>query len=217
MSASDFTIVNGDTPRAAGFATGTRIETETGPAAVEDLRVGDRVLTEKGGREPILWLGQRAVDYRSHPRPASVWPVRIAKGAFGDNLPSRDLFVSPDHALYWNGVLIPAKRLVNGTTIRQMRVQRVAYHHIELARHNVIFAEELPAETYLDTGDRAKFSGGQVTTLHPDFAARRWEMAGYAPLVLTGQALEAARRFLSRPARQTVRHDAGRSLSSRRK
>ena len=85
---------------------------------------------------------------------------------------------------------MPAKLLMNGGSVRQVQTASVTYHHIELERHDVVLAEGLPAETYLDTGDRARFTGGPVTTLHPDFAARVWEMAGCAPLVMSGPRLE---------------------------
>jgi hypothetical protein len=78
---------------------------------------------------------------------------------------------------------------------------RVAYFHVELRRHDVILAEGLPVESYLDTGDRADFSGeADVMRLFPDFAARlmpdaawAWETRGAAPLVAHGPQLDAAR------------------------
>jgi hypothetical protein len=142
------------------------------------------------------------VDCARHPKPETVWPVRVRAGAFGENVPVRDLFVSPDHAVYVDGVLIPAKLLVNGTTIRRVEVDHIVYHHVELERHDVILAEGLPAETYLDVGDRSTFSGGPVTALYPDFPARLWEMAGCATMVLTGEALQAVRSVLAERANQ---------------
>jgi hypothetical protein len=150
-----------------------------------------------GASGRIIWVGSRAVDCARHPKPETVWPVRISAGAFGENVPVRDLYLSPDHAVFVNDVLVPVKLLINGTSITQAKRNHVVYHHVELAQHDVVLAEGLPAETYLDTGDRAKFSGGAVTTLHPDFTARTWEMAAAAPLIVTGRKLTAARRWVN--------------------
>ena len=180
------------------FAAGTLIETAAGPIAVEDLSVGDAVLTADDETiEPVIWIGHRTIDCASHPHPDAVWPVRIRAGAFGAMSPSRDLFLSPDHAVFVNGVLVPVKLLINEATIRQIPRDRITYFHIELPRHAVILAEQLPVESYLDTGDRAQFSGGPVIALYPDFVARTWEMAGCAELVTTGARLEAARASLA--------------------
>jgi T5SS/PEP-CTERM-associated repeat protein len=184
----------------ACFASGTLIETVAGPRAVETLAVGDEVVTLLGGPGRIVWVGSRAVDCARHPRPEAVWPVRIAAGAFGENVPERELFVSPDHAVYVDNVLIPAKHLLNGTTIRQVQRRRVVYHHIELAEHNVVLAEGLPAESYLDAGERANFHGETVIRLFPDFAthsAQVWETDGAAPLVVAGPQLEVVRLALA--------------------
>jgi hypothetical protein len=196
----------------ACFAAGTLIETVDGKRAVETLAVGDEVVTLLGGPGRIVWVGSRAVDCARHPRPEAVWPVRIAAGAFGENVPARDLFVSPDHAVYVDNVLIPAKHLLNGTTIRQVPRRRVVYHHVELAEHNVVLAEGLPAETYLDTGDRAKFSGTEVITLHPDFSVRVLEAMGCAPVVVTGPQLAAVRKRIDAHAEPVLRRRSGARL-----
>ena len=183
------------------FAAGTRIATASGPVAVETLAVGDAVVTRLGGGGRIVWVGARAVDCARHPKPETVWPVRIAAGAFGEAVPERDLFVSPDHAIYLEGVLVPAKLLVNGTSIVQVKRDWVTYHHVELPEHAVILAEGLPVESYLDVGDRTDFGDGGTIRLFPDFAARlapetamAWETRGAATLVMTGALLEAAHR-----------------------
>ena len=83
--------------------------------------------------------------------------MRIAAHAFAPGLPHRVLHLSPDHALWLDGVLIPAHLLVNGASVARQAVDDITYWHIELARHDIILAEGLPAETYLDTGNRRAF------------------------------------------------------------
>ena len=186
------------------FLAGTRILTARGPVAVEMLREGDEAVTASGGHRPIRWIGRRAVDCRRHPRPAAVHPIRVAPDAFGPNQPSRALYLSPDHAVLRGDVLIPVKYLVNGTTIRAESRASVLYFHVELDRHDVILAEGLAAESYLDTGDRSAFAnGGGATQLHPVFGpigpATRgmWEAFGCARLVVTGAELDKARAVLA--------------------
>jgi hypothetical protein len=138
------------------------------------------------------------VDCARHPQPSKVWPVRVSAGAFGPGRPYRDLWVSPDHALLVGDVLIPVKYLINGTSIAQMQVDEVTYYHVKLPLHAVILAEGLPAESYLDTGDRSNFAnGGGPIALYPDFSSRIWDAEGCAPLVVTGPQLDAARRWVN--------------------
>ena len=120
------------------FAAGTRITTPDGDVRVEDLAVGDLVLTLDGTAQPIRWIGRRAVDCRRHPAPAAIMPVRIEAHAFGAGQPARNLFLSPDHAIFSDGVFIPVKYLINGDTIRQIDTASVTYFHVELPQHNVI-------------------------------------------------------------------------------
>jgi len=178
----------------ACFLHGTHIVTDCGEVPVEQLRAGDLVHTGSGQERPIRWIGHRRVDCARHPTPGLVWPVRIIAGAFGPDLPRRDLLLSPDHAVFAAGVLIPVKHLANGRTVRQEPAAGVHYFHIELGTHDVILAEGLSVETYLDTGDRGCLdNAGQPLSLHPDFSARRlgiaalWEGLGYAPLMVTGR------------------------------
>jgi hypothetical protein len=161
---------------------------------VEALRAGERVATAVGGMAEIVWLGHRRVDCRRHPNPRDVWPVRIEAEAFGRHRPSRDLWLSPDHAVFVAGDLIPIRYLVNGATIAQMPADQVTYWHVELPAHGVIYAEGLAAESYLDTGNRAAFANAPgATMMTPDFARRVWEARSGARLVHEGEALRAAR------------------------
>ena len=178
------------------FVAGTRIATLRGDVVVEDLRVGDRVLTARGEPKPIVWIGDRRVDCRRHPNPEAAWPARIKAGAFGGGLPKRDLCLSPDHAVFAERVLIPVKYLINGGTVVREHVDSVHYFHVELDRHDILLAEGLPTESYLDTGNRAQFADGAAhITLHPDFALLSWDDA-CAPLCTEGRALAAVRQGL---------------------
>lgn len=178
-------------PPVACFARGSLIATPDGPVPVETIRPRDQVRLMSGESAQVRWVGYRRVDCRTHPAPQTVQPVRICAGAFSDNIPSQDLLLSPDHALYVNEVLIPVRHLVNGRTIVQQAWESVDYHHIELLRHEVILANDLPVESYLDSGDRAAFSNaGQVQQLHPTFSPLMWEALGCAPLVVTGPVVD---------------------------
>jgi hypothetical protein len=191
------------------FRSGTRIATPDGETSVEALRAGDTVLTIDGTAEVILWIGHRQVDCARHPQPELVWPVLILAHAFAHNHPHRDLFLSPDHAVFAEGALIPVKHLVNGRTVRQVALGTVVYCHIELERHAVILAEGLAAETYLDTGDRASFAnGGDTTMLHPAWGGAARDVAmvmeaiGYAPLRVAGAEVSRLRARLARRAQR---------------
>jgi hypothetical protein len=185
----------------ACYAAGTRLASPGGEVAVEDLRTGEMVLTASGASRRVVWLGERRVDCARHPRPETVWPVRVRAGAFGDGLPRRDLRLSPDHAVFCGGVLIPVRHLINGATIAQEPVACVHYLHVELECHDLLLAEALPAESYLDTGNRSAFeNGGAIVEQHPDFGIWRREAEACAPLVVTGLVLEQVRAQLAERA-----------------
>jgi hypothetical protein len=189
-------------PPIACFVAGTRLATESGEVAVQSLRMGDRVRAVLSGRwEAVAWIGHRVVDIVRHPHKAQVWPIRVSAHAFAPCQPGRDLWLSPHHGVYVNDVLIPVGLLVNGTTIRQIQLPAIDYWHVELPRHEVVLAEGMPAESYLDTGDRTDFLlSGPFTTLFPTFGSRRADNEGCAPLILEGPELEAARGLVAERA-----------------
>jgi len=184
------------------FAAGTRILTERGEVTIESLKPGDRVLTWSGETREVHWIGHRRVDLTRHPDPALVLPVRIASHAVAENKPYRDLLVSPDHALFVDGMLIPARLLVNGASIGiETKWHAVTYYHVELENHDILFAEGLPAESYLDTGNRAMFeNGGEPLRLHPDFSGeqRLRQLFSRAPVVSDPARVEPVWRMLAR-------------------
>jgi hypothetical protein len=180
------------------FVAGTRILTPRGEIPVEALVIGEAVITLGGEDRPIIWIGHRTIDLARHPHPARVQPIRIAADSLGDNVPHRELQLSPDHALLIDGALVPAQLLLNGLTIRQdiggSKAGQVTYYHVELDRHSVIFAENTAVESYLETGNRNAFenAGGEIV-LHPDFSEMIRSERSCAALLLEGEALEAIR------------------------
>jgi hypothetical protein len=186
------------------FAAGTRILTARGEVAVENLREEDMAVAFRAGRlAPIRWIGHRRVDLPSHPNPENINPVRIHAHAFGQGQPHTDLIVSPNHSIYVDGALIAVRYLLNGATIVQEAWQSVEYYHVELDTHDVLLANGLPAESYLDVGNRNAFAnGGGPLVLHPEFAETIWAEQACAPFLDKGEPLTQLRATLLARAEQ---------------
>ena len=151
------------------FMANTRVRTPVGEVAVEDLKIGDLVLTHDGRSVPVRWIGRQNIASRF--RDELRLPICVKAGAIRDNVPCRDLFVSPDHALFVDDVLIHAGALVNGMSIvRAPNVPEVfTYYHIEVDDHSLILAENTPAETFVDNVDRANFDNwNEYQALYPE-------------------------------------------------
>ncbi|WP_158933323.1 Hint domain-containing protein [Acidisphaera sp. S103] len=161
---------NGGTDIVPCFVAGTRIATPSGSVTVEALQTGDLVRTASGDVRPVRWIGCRTIDPARHPAPGQVQPIRIAAGAFAEGVPSRTLRLSPDHAVLLHGLLIPIKLLRNDASVtREIDCRSVTYYHVELDAHDILLAEGLETESYLDTGNRAMFENvGLPAILHPD-------------------------------------------------
>ncbi|MDD2877335.1 MAG: Hint domain-containing protein [Acidiphilium sp.] len=162
FSTSQFSIttdsVGGTEITVACFHAGTRIATPAGEVAVETLAIGDRVITADGSHKPVKWLGRRTYSGRFAAGKTHLLPIRFTPGALGNGRPRRDLWVSPQHAMLIDGALIPAACLVNGASIiQETRVERIEYVHVELERHDVIFAEGAASETYINDDNRLMF------------------------------------------------------------
>jgi len=143
------------------FLIGTRILTPRGEVPVEELTVGALVETLNGPL-PVKWIGRRGFKkVASSSWHKSVAPIRVARFALHDRYPHRDLYLSPWHSLFVDGVLIPVKHLVNDKLVVRAEMddrEVIEYFHIELETHEVIFAEGAPVETLLVTDGREGFA-----------------------------------------------------------
>lgn len=177
----------------------------------EDLRVGDMIATQDNGAQQIRWTGTRYLGPLDLARAANLRPVRIRAGSLGDNLPDRDLLVSPQHRILVSSpfatrmfgtseALIAAKHLtaIDGIDIAD-DVTNVSYHHLLFERHEIIWSNGAATES-LFTGEQALKGVG---------AAARAEILALFPQLADGPHAIAARTFVSgRDGRTLARHHA---------
>ena len=138
---------------------GTLIATPQGERKVEDLVIGDEVLTASGKAVSVKWMGyqtvgERRVSERTH-------PVRLRAGSLGAGVPHSDLTVSAAHEMIVDGMVINASALVNGDTIDFVPLAELpatfTYYHVETQDHDVILANGAEAETFVDYVGRSAF------------------------------------------------------------
>jgi hypothetical protein len=183
------------------YCAGTLIRTGRGNESVETLKIGDEVMTASGALRPIKWIGRRSYGRRFIMGRKDVLPVCIKAGALADNVPARDLWISPHHAMFFadarGDVLIEAKDLVNGTSIVQAQsVDQVEYFHIELDTHDVIIAEGALSETFIDDDSRGMFHNAQdYDALYGD--EEKTPARYCAPRLDEGYEVDAVRRRLA--------------------
>lgn len=149
------------------YAKGTLILMEDGFVPIEDIGVGDMVMTkgkivknrfvEKNAEpclEPVTWVGKFKVNELNN----QSRPVCIKKYTFNKHYPFKDLYVSPNHSLLFKGRMVLAKHILNGETIYQDReCESVEYYHLECKHHCAIFANGVLSESYLDVKNRNVF------------------------------------------------------------
>jgi Hint domain len=158
----DYDKYDRDPPRNC-FLRGTRISTAKGEAPIEDIELGDLLMTDRGQPLAVKWIGTRHFKLNNPAGkkwPEAFLPVRIARHALDGRTPRADLYVSPAHCLFVDGLLIPASHLINDVSIVHAMpegVEEIEYFHIELQTHEVIYAEGAAVETLLVTSDREDF------------------------------------------------------------
>ncbi|GBR51735.1 hypothetical protein CSR02_16105 [Acetobacter pomorum] len=170
------------------FLSGSMIRTAKGDVAVEDIQIGDEVVAFdwQNNREissPVVWVGKaHATAHAGLANDEAGYPVRILKDAIADGVPYKDMLITPEHCLFFEGKFVPARMLVNGVSIfYDKSITSYDYYHVETAQHSVITADGMLTESYLDTGNRRAFRQvGKVATLNGK--ARTWADDAAAPL-----------------------------------
>ncbi|HQT64505.1 MAG TPA: Hint domain-containing protein [Acidocella sp.] len=183
------------------FARGTRLLTPNGYKPVEAFSPRDPIITLEGAKRPVRWIGRRTLDLSSHQH---ALPVQFAAGSIAPGIPARPVILSPLHAVFLEGVLVPACHLVNGATITVQKTAAVTYYHLELDRHDILLAEGMAAESYLDTGNRGQ--------LYHEVGKRGTARTPCAALVTSGPVLARIRRKLHQRALQagyTLTYESG--------
>ncbi len=141
------------------FVAGCHIATDRGAVAVEDLRVGDRVLTRDHGYRPIRWIGAREFTEEALTDFPELRPVTIAAGALDGMLPLADLTVSPQHRMLVcnpqgeRETLVPAIALTGRDGIAVAGHGGVIYYHLMFDAHEVICSEGAWSESFLPDAD----------------------------------------------------------------
>ncbi len=155
------------------FVRGTIITTKNGAVPVELLKIDDMVLTRDNGYKEIRWIGSKTIGGNTLRNNKNIRPIRIQAGALGKNLPSEDLFVSPQHRILIKSeitvrmfdtaeVLVAAKKLtdIEGVT-RVDSCEEVEYFHFLFDQHEIVYSHSLPTES-LFTGKQALMSVGEA-------------------------------------------------------
>jgi hypothetical protein len=157
-------------------------------------------MTQTGEARPVKWIGKRSYSGRFVMGRRDILPVCFKAGSLDENVPRRDLWISPHHAMYLDGVLIEAKDLVNGISIVQAEhVEKVEYFHIELDSHDVLLAEGAWSESFIDDDSRAMFHNAHE--YRKLYAEEPIEPARYcAPRLEDGFEIETVRHKIARRA-----------------
>ncbi len=179
----------------ACFLPETLVLTDKGEVRAKEVAIGDRLITATGEAKPVKWIGRRRYSASMVASEPHVAPVVVRQGALADNLPRRDLHLSPCHALYLDGILIEAGQLVNGVSIlRAPHIEDVEYINFEFEDHDIVVVEGVAAETGCSRGNGSVYDNAdEYAVLYPN--ERRDLVKPYcAPRLDCGFEVEAVRR-----------------------
>ncbi len=180
------------------FTPGTFVQMQRGQKRVEDIEVGDKVRTLDSGVQTVRWVGRVEVPLALMARKPEYRPVRIRKGAFGGNVPERDMLVSPQHRILLCGwraelfcgetqVLAAAVHLVDDCCIFVAHdVQAISYIHLQFDRHEILVSDGLPSESFnpghLSVGAFSDASRAELLSLFPNLDTRSGRANAARPL-----------------------------------
>lgn len=191
----DFTL---DAPLC--FTRGTMLDTPDGPRAIEDLAMGDLVITRDNGPQPVRWIGSRRITARQLDQWDNLRPIVIRAGALGDNVPATDLVVSPQHRILVRSkiaqkmfgtmeVLVAAKQLlqIDGVDVHETGDDGIEYFHMLFERHEVVYANGAEAESLFTGPEALKTVGAaaleEIYQIFPELMDASYEPIGARFLV----------------------------------
>lgn len=194
----NFTQSDGNGGVITCFLSDSMIRTPEGDVPVQDIQVGDSVVAYVDGQQQVrkvVWAGKTRVAVKAGlPDDEAGYPVRILKDALAESVPYKDMLVTPEHCLFFNGLFTPVRMLVNGASIfYDHSITSYDYYHIETEQHSVIVADGVMTESYLDTGNRGSFrQEGTVVSLNAGShkTVRTWAEDAAAPLVVAQAVVE---------------------------
>ena len=190
------------------FTPGTAIATPRGEKLVEELKVGDKVITRDNGLQEIRWIGQRMLSGEELAKSPHLRPVLIRAGSLGHGLPERDMLLSPQHRILLNSdraalyfeereVLAAAKHLVGIEGVSQVETRAATYIHFMCDQHEVVLSNGTWTESF-QPGEQVLDGMG---------AAQRDEIYDLFPELRAVEGIEAyqaARRSLKRHEAQLL-------------
>lgn len=187
---------NGDLIYEVCFLAGSMVATPDGERAVETMQVGDLVTAYDWQNNtyvnrPVVWVGRKHKQIKQGvPVDLAGYPVRVCANAIADGVPYKDLLVTPEHCLFFDGKFIPARMLVNGQSIiYDINISSYDYYHVETEEHSVLTVDGIYTESYLDTGNRRTFrQDGNLAVIRN--TQRSWENDAAAPLVVARDVVE---------------------------
>ncbi|MXV44616.1 hypothetical protein GS501_06095 [Saccharibacter sp. 17.LH.SD] len=179
------------------FLEGSMIQTADGDKAVEDIRVGDELVTfdwreNQQVMRPVVWAGK--AHCRVTPEltdDKAGYPVRILKDAFAEGVPFKDMLITAEHCLFFDGKFVPVRMLVNGRSVfYDKSITSYDYYHIETKNHAVIIADGMLSESYLDTGNRHAFDQYDDNSMSTLTRRLTWDESAAAPLDVSREFVE---------------------------